>query len=77
MKMKNDADPMDSMKIFATEEEAKKWIDERVAPAASAFGKLGGSVKSKRKARAARKNGAKGGRPRKEPESHDTKNTRG
>ena len=68
--MKNDADPMDSMKIFATEEEAKKWIDERVA--AATFGKLGGSVKSERKARAARKNGAKGGRPRKEETKHST-----
>jgi len=34
-------------------------------PAAVALGSLGGSKKSKRKAAAARKNGKKGGRPKK------------
>jgi len=36
-------------------------------PAAVALGKLGGAVRSDKKAAAARKNGAKGGRPRKKP----------
>jgi hypothetical protein len=37
----------------------------QIAKIAAALGKLGGSVKSKAKAKAARANGKKGGRPRK------------
>jgi hypothetical protein len=37
----------------------------QIAKIAAALGKLGGSVKSKAKAKAARENGKKGGRPRK------------
>ena len=37
----------------------------QIAKIAAALGKLGGSVKSKKKAKAARANGKKGGRPRK------------
>jgi len=40
------------------------WQDE-ISQAASLMGKKGGSVKSEKKARAARENGKKGGRPRK------------
>lgn len=38
-------------------------------PAAAALGKLGGAVKSDGKAEAARANGKKGGRPRKNPKA--------
>ena len=38
---------------------------EQISRIAAALGKLGGSVKSKAKAKAARENGKKGGRPRK------------
>lgn len=37
--------------------------------AAVELGKLGGSVKSEKKAKAVRENGKKGGRPKKEKES--------
>ena len=37
----------------------------QIAKIAATLGKLGGSVKSKAKAKAARENGKKGGRPRK------------
>ena len=39
-------------------------IDKLTASAAALLGKLGGSVKSERKAKASRKNGKKGGRPK-------------
>jgi hypothetical protein len=38
---------------------------KKISNIAAALGKLGGSVKSKAKAKAARENGKKGGRPRK------------
>jgi hypothetical protein len=38
---------------------------KQISKIAAALGKLGGSVKSKAKAKAARENGKKGGRPRK------------
>jgi hypothetical protein len=38
---------------------------KQISKLAAALGKLGGSVKSKAKAKAARENGKKGGRPRK------------
>ena len=38
---------------------------KQISEIAAALGRLGGSVKSKAKAAAARKNGKKGGRPRK------------
>jgi len=38
---------------------------KEISKIAAALGTLGGSVKSKKKAAAARKNGRKGGRPRK------------
>ncbi len=38
---------------------------KEISKIAAALGKLGGSVKSKAKAKAARENGKKGGRPRK------------
>ena len=38
---------------------------DEVSRAAAIMGKKGGSVKSEKKARAARENGKKGGRPRK------------
>ncbi len=43
-------------------EDARDWVKT----AASTLGRLGGSVKSERKSAAARENGRKGGRPRKE-----------
>jgi len=49
--------------IFGT----KKWMSD--------IGKLGGAVRSKSKSEAARRNGAKGGRPRKEPSAAMTKAT--
>jgi len=38
---------------------------KQISKIAAALGKLGGSAKSKAKAKAARENGKKGGRPRK------------
>ena len=38
---------------------------KQISKIAAALGKLGGSVRSKKKAKAARANGRKGGRPRK------------
>jgi hypothetical protein len=43
----------------------------RKNPAAVALGKLGGRVRSDAKAKAARENGKKGGRPRKKPRATD------
>ena len=40
-------------------------------PAAVALGRLGGSVTSEAKARAARKNGKKGGRPKEQKEDRE------
>lgn len=45
-----------------TTEPTQAQIDAQAA--AALLGKLGGSVKSERKARASRKNGKKGGRPK-------------
>jgi hypothetical protein len=42
-----------------------KISKKEIRKMATLFGKLGGSVTSKAKARAARENGKKGGRPRK------------
>lgn len=44
----------------------KKWERDAVKLASRILGAKGGAVKSKAKAEAARKNGKKGGRPRKD-----------
>lgn len=48
-----------------TKKEVSDW-QRRMNPHAKALGKLGGKVKSEAKAAAARENGKKGGRPRKQ-----------
>jgi hypothetical protein len=42
-------------------------MTKELSQAAAALGKKGGSSKSERKAEASRKNGRKGGRPRRDP----------
>ena len=58
-----------TVRIFFTETQAVRYSESvnknQISKLAAALGKLGGSVKSKAKAAAARKNGKKGGRPRK------------
>ena len=46
----------------------KKIYNNNISEAAAALGRKGGSVKSEKKAKAARENGKKGGRPRKKKE---------
>jgi hypothetical protein len=56
-------------RLFLTITQAVRYHEavnrKQISKLAAALGKLGGSVKSKAKAKAARENGKKGGRPRK------------
>ena len=58
----------DHIVVNGNAKDAKQEIDNRVtaSQAASALGKLGGSVKSEAKSAAVRKNGKLGGRPKKQ-----------
>ena len=58
----------DHIVVNGNTKDAKQEIDNRVtvSQAASALGKLGGSVKSEAKSAAVRKNGKLGGRPKKQ-----------
>ena len=60
----------DHIVVNGNAKDAKQEIDNRVAlsQAASALGKLGGSVKSEAKSAAVRENGKLGGRPKKAKE---------
>ena len=58
----------DHIVVNGNTKDAKQEFDNRVtvSQAASALGKLGGSVKSEAKSAAVRKNGKLGGRPKKQ-----------